>query len=43
MINEILEHSEDESKANLKEMLVGVKTDLTKLSHAGAKVLIKKL
>ncbi|CAG9809217.1 unnamed protein product [Chironomus riparius] len=43
VINEILEHSEDESKANLKEMLVGVKDELTKLSHAGAKVLIKKL
>lgn len=39
----MLEHSEDESKANLKEMLIGVKSDLTKLSHAGAKVLIKKL
>lgn len=39
----MLEHSEDESKANLKEMLIGVKSDLTKLPHAGAKVLIKKL
>lgn len=43
VINEVLEHADDDSKTKLKEMLIEVKPKLNKLPHAGAKVLLKKL
>lgn len=43
-INEILEHADEDSKNEIKNLLLDVKKKLEKVNnHAGAKVLIKKL
>lgn len=43
MIVEVLEHADDETKAQLKKTLGQHKAKLQKQTHSGAKILLKNL